>query len=513
MNGADALMRTFADCGVTTCFANPGTSEMHLVTALDREPRIRAVLCLFEGVATGAADGFARMTGKPAMTLLHLGPGFLNAGANLHNARRAFSPTINVVGDHATYHRHLDAPLTSDIEALVKPLATWTGVVRSPHEAGVKAAAAYSASFGPPAGNAFLLLPADSAWLDGGQVAPPAQPARPSPPIGVESAARALKSARKPAILVNGSALTEPGLAQAARLHSAGVLVIADTFAIRQRRGGAHFAPLRMPYFAEQALAALDGIDLLMTAGTRDPVAFFAYPGKPSELTPEGAASMTVGGPESESAVALGLLADAIAAPAAPPPVISKSKPAAPTGPLTPEAIGQSLARHLPEDCIVSDDSVTAGLPIFAATMSGAAPHDWLFHTGGAIGQGMPMAIGAAIGAPGRSVIALCGDGAAMYTVQSLWTMAREKLDITVVICANRLYRILMIELARTGAGAPGGPAAQSLLSLDDPAIDWVKLAEAQGVPAVRCETADSFDREFARRVARPGPKLIEAVL
>ncbi len=510
MNGADAVIRTLADCGVTACFANPGTSEMNLVTALDREPRIRSVLCLFEGVATAAADGFARMARAPAMTLLHLGPGYLNGGANLHNARRAYSPIINVIGDHATYHRHLDAPLTSDIEALVRPLAAWTGVVGSPQEAGAQAAAACAASFGPPGGNAFLLLPADCAWQEGGMVAPHAAPAAAAPPKEVEVAARALESAKKPAILVNGSALVEPGLSHAARLHAAGVLIVADTFATRQRRGGAHFVPMRLPYFGEQALESLQGVDLLVTAGTRPPVAFFAYPGKPSELTPGGAARMSVGGPDVDSGAALEALADAMGAAAA-----SASaplpRPEVPDGPLTPEAVGCSLARHLPEDCVVSDDSVTAGLAIFGPTMS-AAPHDWLFHTGGAIGQGLPMAIGAAIGAPGRRVIALCGDGAAMYTVQSLWTMAREQLDITVVICANRQYRILMLELARTGAGAPG-PAAKSMLSLGEPVIDWVKLAEAQGVPAVRCERADEFDRQFARLVAQAGPRLIEAVL
>jgi acetolactate synthase-1/2/3 large subunit len=509
MNGADALIRTLADCGVTACFANPGTSEMHLVTALDREPRIHSVLCLFEGVASGAADGFARMTGRPAMTLLHLGPGYLNGGANLHNARRAFSPTINVIGDHATYHRHLDAPLTSDIEALVRPLAAWMDVVRSPQEAGTKAAAACAASFGPPGGNAFLLLPADCAWREGGEVAARAAPSAAPPPMNIAAVARALKAATKPAILVNGSALVEPGLSQAARLQAAGVLMVSDTFATRQRRGGTHFTPMRLPYFGEQALEALEGVDMLVTAGTKAPVAFFAYPGKPSELTPEGAARMSVGGPEIDSAAALEALADAIGATA--PPAAALPKPTAPDGPLTPETVGCSLARHMPEDCIVSDDSVTAGLSIFGPTMS-AAPHDWLFHTGGAIGQGLPMAIGAAVGAPGRKVVALCGDGAAMYTVQSLWTMAREHLDITVVIFANRAYRILMVELARTGAGAPG-PAAQSMLSLGDPELDWVKLSEAQGVPAVHCERAEEFDRHLARLVVQPGPTLIEAVV
>jgi acetolactate synthase I/II/III large subunit len=510
MNGADALIRTLADCGVTTCFANPGTSEMHLVTALDRESRIRSVLCLFEGVATGAADGFARMSRRPAMTLLHLGPGYLNGAANLHNARRAFSPVINIVGDHATYHRRFDAPLTSDIEALVRPLARWVGIVRSPQEAGTQGAAAHAGSFGPPGGNAFLLLPADSAWLDGGSVAPPWERAQPSPPTGIDAVSLALKAAKQPALLINGSALLEPGLSEAARLNAAGIRILADTFATRQRRGVGHFSPTRLPYFAEQALAALEGIDLLVTVGTRDPVAFFAYPGKPSELTPKSAARMTVGGPEIDSAAALKILAATIGAPEtlkSTPPL----RPGGPTGALTVESIGCSLTRHMPADCIVSDDSVTAGMTVFGQTM-GAAPHDWLFHTGGAIGQGLPMAIGAAIGAPERPVIALCGDGAAMYTIQSLWTMAREQLNITVIIFANRMYRILAIELERTGAGAPG-EAAQSMLSLRDPVIDWVKLAQAQGISAARCERAEEFDRELERSIAQPGPKLIEAVL
>jgi acetolactate synthase-1/2/3 large subunit len=510
MNGADALIRTFADCGVTACFANPGTSEMHLVAALGREPRIRSILCLFEGVATGAADGFARMTGRPALTLLHLGPGYLNAAANLHNARRAFSPTINVIGDHATYHRHLDAPLTSDIEALVRPVAAWVDVAARAQEAGAKAAAAHAASFGPPGGNACLLLPADAAWSDGGAVAAPSPPPRPWAPRDVEAVARAIGAATKPALIVNGDALLEPGLTHAARLQAAGVFVLSDTFCTRQRRGGTHFAPSRLPYFGEQALETLDGIDLLVTAGTKHPVAFFAYPGKPGDLTPEGAVRLSLGGPEISSAAALAALADALDAPAAverAPPEL----PAVPTGPLTPEAVGAILARRMPHDCIVSDDSVTAGLAIFPATAH-AASHDWLFHTGGALGQGLPMAVGAAVGAPGRRVVALCGDGAAMYTVQSLWTMAHERLDVTVVVFANRLYRILMLELARTGAGDPR-TADTSLLTLANPALDWVKLAEGQGVEAVRTERAEDFDREVARLLARPGPGLIEAVV
>lgn len=512
MNGADALIKTFAACGVEACFANPGTSEMHLVTALDREPRIKSILCLFEGVATGAADGYARIKGKPAMTLLHLGPGYLNGAANLHDARRAFSPVINVVGDHATYHRHLDAPLTSDIETLVKPLSAWTDVVNTPAEAGAKAAAAFRAAHGPPGGNAFLLLPADSAWSEGSAPEAAQQGASPGAPDAarVAEVAAAIKAAKQPAVILNGDALVEPGLSHAARLQAAGVFVLTDTFCTIQRRGGGHFAPTRLPYFGEQALETLTGCDLLVAIGTKHPVAFFAYPGKPSELTPEGAKRLSLGGPEISSAAAVQMLADALEAPTEGPKT-AHAAPAAPTGPLSPEATGFSLARHMPPDSIIADDSVTAGLSILFPTM-GAASHDWLFHTGGAIGQGMPMAVGAAVAAPGRKVIALCGDGAGMYTVQSLWTMAREQLDVTVIVFANRIYRILMIELMRTGAGNPG-PAAASMLSLANPTLDWVKLAEAQGVPAVRCETAEDFDKQLARLLALPGPKLIEAVV
>lgn len=514
MNGADALVQTLADCGVEACFANPGTSEMHLVTALDREPRIRSVLCLFEGVATGAADGYARIAGKPAMTLLHLGPGYLNGAANLHDARRAFSPTINIVGDHATYHRHLDAPLTSDIEALTRPLAAWIDIVMSPAEAGPKAAAAFAASSGPPCGNAFLLLPADSAWNDGGAKAAPVKAAAPKrvEEDVIGEVAAAIKGAKKPALLANGEALYEPGLSSLARLAEAGVLVFADTFSIRTARGAGRYAPPKLPYFAEQAVEALEGVDVLVTCGTKHPVAFFAYPGRPSELTPPNAKRISLGGPEIAGADALARLADALRAPKEGPRIAAAATPDAVSEPLGSWQIGQTLARHMPEDAILCDDAVTTGAGIAGATAAGPR-HDWLGHTGGAIGQGMPLAVGAAVAAAGkRKTIALCGDGAAMYTNQALWTLAREKLDCLVLIFANRSYRILNIELARTGAGNPG-PTAASMLSLDNPPIDCVKLAEAQGVPAVRCSDALDFDRQFARLVAMKGPALIECVI
>jgi acetolactate synthase-1/2/3 large subunit len=507
--GADLLVTTLADLGVDACFANPGTSEMHLVTALDREPRIRSILCPFEGVVTGAADGYARIAGKPAMTLLHLGSGLTNAGANLHNARRARSPMVNVIGDHATYHLVYDAPLTSDIDTLARPNVGWLGRVESAEVAAQRAADAFDATLSGR-GPAALVLPADSAWTEV-RPASVARAAAPTlPEAAITEAALLIKAAKAPCVLINGSAVVEPGLSAAARLAAAGVRVITDTFLPRQSRGAGRFAPQRLAYFGEMALAELEGVDLMVLAGATPPAAFFAYPGKPSLLVPEGCAVFAACTPLHDAGAVLAALADALGAPAEGPRAPSTAPPA-PKGPLSAVDVGASIARHLPDNAIIADDGVTNGAPVFAMTEC-AAPHDWLFLTGGAIGIGMPLALGAAIAAPDRKVICLSGDGAGMYTNQALWTMAREGADVLTVVFANRSYRILNIEMARTGAGNPG-PSAQAMLSLDKPAVDWVKLAQAQGVPAVRCETAEHFDTEFARLAALKGPALIEAVV
>ncbi|MGE3302767.1 MAG: acetolactate synthase large subunit [Hyphomonadaceae bacterium] len=510
MNGAQALIQTLASAGVRVCFANPGTTEMHLVAALDGEVLIRPVLCLFEGVATGAADGFARMTGEPAMTLLHLGPGYLNGGANIHNLRRARVPAIHVIGDHATYHHPLDPPLAADIEALVAPMAAWTVMPRTAGETGHAAAEAWAASFGPPAGNAFVIVPADAAWEEGGASASlprRAAPAAPDPTL-IAVAAEALRAARKPAVLAAGSALLEDGLAQLARLAAVGVRVLQDTFPARADRGARRFAPERLTYFPELAQSALAEIDALALLGSTPPVAFFAYPGKANVLAPAGARMIEVGGPEIDSAAAAGALADALGAPAqgegAP-----ASEPPAVSGPLNAYAVATSLARRMPEGAIVCDDGVTSAFTIHLNT-AGAARHTWLYGAGGAIGEGMPLAIGAAVARPDAKVICLAGDGAAAYTLQSLWTMARERLDILTIVFANRAYMVLNVEMMR--AGAAPGEAARKLFSLGDPPLDWVKLAEGQGVHAVRSATAGEFDAALARLLAQPGPKLIEAV-
>jgi acetolactate synthase-1/2/3 large subunit len=510
-SGAEAVIGTLAGAGVEVCFANPGTSEMHLVVALDREPRMRSILCLFEGVASGAADGYARMADRPAMTLLHLGSGLSNAGANIHNARRARTPMVNVIGDHATDHLQYDAPLTSDVLGLARPNHVWAASVPSAAHAGAFAAEAYRAACA--GGPAALILPADCAWNTPASVAPPPQPEAPLAldPAAIEAAAQAIKAARKPVLLVNGRALRADGLAALARIEAAGVRVMSDTFFARQSRGAGRFAPARMQYFAEMALADLEGVDLLVLLGTRKPAAFFAYPGKPSLLAPPGATVLSAATELSDSAVAASALAQALGAPREGVPAAPFAAPEPPTGPLSPQSVGATLARHLPEGAVIVDDGVTSGLAAFLPTAA-ARPHEWLMLSGGAIGWGPPAAVGAAVGAPGAKVVCLAGDGAAMYPPQAFWTMAREGLDVLTIVFANRSYRILNVELMRTNAGNPG-PAALSMLALDQPTIDFVGLAKAQGLAAVRCETAEDFEVQFPRLLAQPGPKLIEAII
>jgi len=511
MNGADALISTLVANEVTACFANPGTSEMQFVAALDGKPEMRPVLCQFEGVATGAADGYGRIADKPACTLLHLGPGYGNGIANLHNARRAFTPIVNVIGDHATYHRQYDAPLNSDIATLVKPNSIWAKSADSPDTVASLTAEAVAASFGPPGGPVSLILPADSAWLPADSEPVIAQrPVRPAPSgSAVDAAARAIKAAKNPVVLIGGQACRAEALKEAARLQAAGVEVFADTFVSRQPRGAGGFAPRRMQYFGEMALAELAGVDLMVYAGTTMPVAFFAYPNRPSVLVPEGCETLMLVERGEDAVAGLAALADALGAPKQGPTQPLQLPDATPTGPLSPQMAGVSIARHLPEGAIVCDDAVTSGGGVAVPAMT-SRPHEVLALTGGAIGIGLPLAVGAAVAAPDRKVLSLNGDGAAMYTVQALWTMARENLDITVVVFANHTYRILNIEMMRTGAGE-AGPSARKLLDLGDPNIEWVPLAKGLGLPAVSCTTSEEFEKAFAGAMAQRGPMFIEA--
>ena len=518
MNGGQALMETLAGAGVEVCFANPGTTEMQLVAALDDVPAIRPVLSLFEGVCTGAADGYARMTGRPACTLLHLGPGLANGLANLHNARRARSPIVNLIGNHATWHLEADAPLTSDIVSLASPMSAWVGSATSAATVAQAGADAVQAARTPPGGVATLIIPQDCQWDEApGPVAARA-PIEAAAASGdaVEAAARALGE-RSPAVLfLGGNALGERGLRAAARVEAAtGCRVLVETFAARREEGRGMPGFERLPYFPEPALKALAPAQALVLAGALDPVSFFGYPDTPSRLAPADAPVHTLARPEEDVAGALEALAGALKARALQageaPNGAEASSIAAPTGELTVATLGQGIAALLPENAIVVNEAATSGGG-FEALSARAARHTSLGLTGGAIGQGLPTAVGAAVAAPERPVLAFEADGSGMYTVQSLWTMAREQLDVTVVVAANHAYRILQVELGRAGIDEPG-PAARSLTDLGGPALDWVTIARGFGLPSTRATTADELCAELSRSLAEPGPSLIEALI
>jgi acetolactate synthase-1/2/3 large subunit len=513
MTGAESLIRTALDGGVEVCFANPGTTEMPLVTALDSVPGMRAVLGLFEGVCTGAADGYARMRGKPAMTLLHLGPGFANGLANLHNARRACSPVVNVVGDQATWHLAADAPLTSDIAGLATPMSRWVKANTSVETLGADTAEAIRRSLEPPGGVVTLTVPADCQWSEGGAAARVGSPSPRGSVAGatVERVAAVLRRKEPAAMLLGGQALTRRGLEAAARVSAAsGCRLLSETFSARIERGAGIPAVTRLPYFPEQAHDALGGVQTLILAGAKDPVSFFGYPGVPSRLAPAQSALEILAKVEEDVTSALEALADALGG-AKPPSTAPLEAPSAPTGPLTVVTLGSAIAALQPDGAIVVDEAATSGGP-YGSLAAAAKPHSCLMLTGGAIGQGLPTAVGAAIACPDRRVIAFQADGSGMYTVQALWTMARESLDVTTVLCSNRAYRILQIEAARAGNVEPG-PKLRGLTALEPPVLDWSALARGFGVPAVKVETADDLVKQLGRALTERGPSLIEAVL
>jgi acetolactate synthase-1/2/3 large subunit len=509
LNGATALLHTLVASEVDVCFTNPGTSEMHFVAALDAVPGMRAYLGLFEGVVTGAADGYGRMAGRPAATLLHLGPGLGNGLANLHNARRARTPLVNVVGDHATYHARYDAPLQSDIEGVARNVSGWYRASSRVADVATDAADAVAAArLGQVA---TLVLPADVSWDEGASPAAPRPPAVRTtvPQDAVEAVAKALRSGAPTALLIGGAATRGPALVTAAQVaHAAGAKLLCETFPARLERGAGLPAVERLGYLAEFAQMQLDGLAHLVLVDAPSPVSFFAYPGKASDLVPEGCQVHVLAGAGDDVPGALQALADLLGAGDAP--RQAAVRPERPTGALTGETLAQALGALLPEGAIVADEANTSGLWIAGAT-AGAATHDWLTLTGGAIGQGMPVATGAAVACPDRPVVSLEADGSAMYTLQSLWTQAREGLDVTTVVLNNRSYAILNMELQRVGA-QPSGPAAE-LFDLSRPELDFVALAQGMGVPASRATTAEDFTAQLERALAEPGPHLVEAVL
>ena len=518
MNGAESLVQTLTEQGVGLCFANPGTSEMHFLKALEN-PRMRSVLCLFEGVCTGAADGYYRMSDTPASTLLHLGPGLANGLANIHNARRAASGMVNIVGEHSAAHLKYDPPLMSDIEGLARPLSHWVRRVESASSVAWDVASAVAKASERPGQIATLILPGDASWQPAGaQAAPraalPCVVTTPKLPdvARIDHVARVLRSGEPALIILAGRATRGRALELAGRIKAAtGCRVATQFFTARIERGAGRCTLERIPYAVPQALDYLKGFKHIITVETTEPIAFFSYPDKPSLLKAPGTSVHALVEAGEDSAAGLDMLAHALGAAAINPVYQARAEAIVPSGALTPASIAAALAAALPDNAILVDESLTTGRETMGLTV-GAAPHDLINNMGGSIGYGTPVAIGAALACPERRVFCMVGDGSAMYTIQSLWTQARENLDITTIIFANNSYAILKAEYANMGAGAPG-PQALAMIDIDRPRIDWLAMAKSMGVPAVSVDTAEAFHQAMLDSTREPGPTLIEVRL
>jgi len=517
MNGAETLVETLADEGVEVCFANPGSSEMHFLAALEN-PRIRSVLCLFEGVCTGAADGWYRMKDRPASTLLHLGPGLANGLANIHNARRASVGIVNIVGEHSDSHLKYDPPLTSDIEGLARPLCHWVRRAEGPHTIAADTAASVAVANEHPGRISALILPGDASWSDvGARVRPPRRPqprGASVPDAGqVERAARVLRSGEPTLLILGNKATRGPTLEMAGRLAAAtGCRLATQFFSARIERGAGRVPLERIPYAVPAALNFLAGFRHIITVETGEPVAFFAYPDKPSLLKPADCQVHELVSKDGDSFVGLEMLADALGARTVFPLLQAAENAPVPTGKLDPVSIAHALSHAIPDHAIVVDESLTTGRESMGLTM-GARPHDMIQNMGGSIGYGTPVATGAALACPDRRTICMVGDGSAMYTIQSLWTQAREQLPVTTIIFANNTYAILKAEYSNMGAGPAPGPRALAMIDIDRPTIDWCAMAKSMGVPGVRVESVEQFTRALLASAAGEGPSLIEVKL
>lgn len=514
MNGAESLVHTLVDRGVDICFANPGTSEMHFLAALEN-PRMRSVLCLFEGVATGAADGWYRMKDTPASTLLHLGPGLANGLANIHNAKRASSGMVNIVGEHSAAHLKYDPPLTSDIEGLARPLSHWVRRADSADTIAWDTAQAVNKASEHPGQIATLILPGDTSWQ---QATPSALPevraAQRKRPVAerIEHVAQVLRSGEPALIILANKATRGAALEKAGQLAVAtGARLASQFFTARIERGAGRVPIERIPYAVPQAQAFLKGFKHIITVETVEPVAFFSYPDKPSLLKAEGTLVHPLVEADEDSELALDMLLSALGAGQVVARRQERIETAVPNGALNPTSIAQALAAAIPEHCIVVDESLTTGRESMGLTM-GALPHDLINNMGGSIGYATPVATGVALACPDRRVFCMVGDGSAMYTIQSLWTQAREGLNITTVIFANNCYAILKAEYANMGAGTPGARAL-SMIDIDRPRIDWQAMARSMGVPSVAVDTAESFHKAMTDSIREPGPRLIEVRL
>ncbi|MCH9272268.1 acetolactate synthase large subunit [Pantoea ananatis] len=512
MNGAESLLHTLVANDINVCFANPGTSEMHFVAALDNVPSMRPILTLQENVATGAADGYGRMMGRPACTLLHLGPGLANGLANLHNARRASSPIINIVGDHSASHLQYDAPLTSDIKGFARPVSKWVHSSSSARDIGADAAIAVKVAREHPGNISTLILPADTAWTEAegavGCIDAPVIPHVSDETI--ERITKLLSQGRKTAIIMRGNTLQERGLNAAGKIAAhTGARLMCDTFTPRLQRGVGRVLVERLPYFSEDVVEFLKGTELMILVGTKPPVSFFAYPDKASWLAPVNCQFAVLAQPQEDGVAALEKLVEACGATDANVVTAEYNVPKYElSGPLSPNFIMSVVARYLPENAIIADESASSGFPHYEITATAAA-HDYLNLTGGAIGSMMAVSIGAAVACPDRKVVTLQGDGSAMYILPALWTQARENLDIVTVIYANQAYSILNNELKRVGAINHGSKAA-SLMSLKNPSINWIQVARGLGVNAIRAETRAEFENAFLSSMLERGPRVIE---
>lgn len=515
MNGAQSLLNTLTNNGIDVCFTNPGTSEMHFVAALDEVEGMRCVLCLFEGVISGAADGYARMARRPASTLLHLGPGLGNALANVHNAKKGLVPMVNIVGDHATYHLQYDAPLTSDIEGIAGPISHWVHTSATPGDIARDAAEAVK-----QAGHtqiATLMLPADVSWGDNRNgaegavdIAAPAQVSTDR----IDEAVKRLQSGGKCMIMIGGPEVSKSRGLKASRIAKAcGAKINTDVFPTRQARGAGTAVIDRLPYLAEMAIDSIKELDHLILIGAKAPVSFFAYPNVPSSIAPESCEQLMLATPQEDIDQVLEALLARLNAEGVEPDTHALHICDQPSGELDANTAAMAIAHFMPENAIIVDEAITSGVAIAPLTAT-ARPHDWLNQTGGSIGWGLPAALGAAIACPDRKVISLEGDGSAMYTIQALWTMVRENLDVIVVIFNNRKYSILELEFARTGArGGVPGPNAASTLAIGNPDMDFVAMAQGMGLEASRATTAEEFNVQFEAAMNSTGPRLIDAVV
>lgn len=514
INGAEALLKTLLNAGIDTVFSNPGTSEMHFIAGLDSSKEMRAVLTLFEGVATGAADGYSRMADKPAATLLHLGCGLGNGLANLHNARKARSPIINIIGDHATYHVNYNTPLQSDIETVARNVSKWVRTSKNTSDLCNDAAEAIVHAQGKPGNISTLILPADVSWSKGAKPVPPL-PLKSTEIVPIErikEVAKILSTGERCAFILGGKALSESELLSAAKISKlTGAKLYAEVFPARIERGAGLPEIERIAYFSEMASIQLNGFDHIILIDSLLPVSFFAYPGKKSTLVPEGCKTHQLVGLEEDVGKTLNILVEMLGAYKIIPNIQIIDRPKLPSGKLTSHKVCQSIGALLPNNAIISDESQTSGvmLPFYTAK---SPKHDLLTLTGGAIGQGLPVALGAAVACPDRPVIALVGDGSAMYTIQALWSMAREKSNVTVIIFNNLSYGILNIELQRVGANKIGD-IARSQLNIASPNLDFVQLGRGMGVSSTRVETCEDFNNAFIAALAKDGPNLIEAVI